>query len=621
MNKVTGKILNHLDVLSFILLITIKLSLCGKELETGYFSYKVILPPILASVLLLASFSFLFNKKNRIRFLLFCNFIISIFIIADLNYFRYFKDVISIPIILNGFQLGAVKSSVGNLFKVQDLFYALDLTLFFYFYSKSKYEKKNTIPFPLRLIPFSCVFFTGAIMNAMYFINLSKEQPRLISTMYNKVYISKRLGDLNYHYLDAVNSISNSISKRTPVSQKTQEKVKTFLQSNSEKPTENLKGVGEDKNLLVIQVEALQSFPINQKINGVEITPNLNKWLKKSAYFNNYFYQTAAGGTSDAEFLSNNSLYPTASGSVTYLYTRNEFNAMPKAFLNKGYTTVAFHGFRESFWNRNIMYPKYGFETFYGEKSFDIDEEIGLGLSDKSFFNQSIEKIKTLQQPYYSFMVTLTSHFPYEDVKKYGNFNVGDLEGTLVGNYLKSIHYTDEQLGIFLNELEKEGITKNSIIALYGDHYAIPRDNEKDLAKFLNKSGFTDLEWMELQKVPMFIHFPEDRYKGTYSVYGGQIDLYPTLANIFNLPASNMMGKDLFNSKEGKVIFRNSSFTDGKVFYLSPQDSYYNIKSGEKLKENDVLKNLKESSINQLEYSDLILKHNLIKKFNVEKNE
>lgn len=152
---------------------------------------------------------------------------------------------------------------------------------------------------------------------------------------------------------------------------------------------------------------------------------------------------------------------------------------MPKAFLNKGYTTVAFHGFRESFWNRNIMYPKYGFETFYGEKSFDIDEEIGLGLSDKSFFNQSIEKIKTLQQPYYSFMVTLTSHFPYEDVKKYGNFNVGDLEGTLVGNYLKSIHYTDEQLGIFLNELEKEGITKNSIIALYGDHYAIPRDNEK----------------------------------------------------------------------------------------------------------------------------------------------
>lgn len=144
---------------------------------------------------------------------------------------------------------------------------------------------------------------------------------------------------------------------------------------------------------------------------------------------------------------------------------------------------------------------------------------------------------------------------------------------------------------------------------------------KKDLAKFLNKSGFTDLEWMELQKVPMFIHFPEDRYKGTYSVYGGQIDLYPTLANIFNLPASNMMGKDLFNSKEGKVIFRNSSFTDGKVFYLSPQDSYYNIKSGEKLKENDVLKNLKESSINQLEYSDLILKHNLIKKFNVEKNE
>lgn len=620
MNKLGYKILNYLDIIFFVILVGIKLMCYGRQIESGYFSYKGLFSPVIASVIILASFAFLFSKKNRRKFLFIFDFIISIFIIGDLNYFRYFKDVLSIPVLLNGFQLGAVKSSVGNLFKITDLLYALDLFIFIFLYKGSKYTKKVKIPFKQKLVPFFCLFTIGAGMNIVQFVNLSKEQPRLLSTMYNKVYIAKNLGGLNYHYLDTFNSLSNAISKRTPVSAKTQEEVKSFLQSNSEKPTQNLKGVGQGKNLIVIQVEALQAFPINKKINGVEITPNLNNWIKKSAYFNNYFYQTASGGTSDAEFLSNNSLYPTASGSVTYLYAGNEFNALPKAMANNGYTTAAFHGFRESFWNRNIMYPKYGFQNFYGEKSYDVNEEIGLGLSDKSFFNQAIEKIKTLQEPYYSFMVTLTSHFPYDDVTKYGDLNVGDLEGTLVGNYLKAIHYTDEQLGMFLNKLDKEGITKNSIIAIYGDHYAIPKDNEKELAKFLGTTGFTDLQWMELQKVPMMIHFPEDKHNGTYKIYGGQIDLYPTLANIFNLPSTNMMGKDLFNSKEGKVIFRNGSFTNGNVFYLSQKDSYYNIKSGEKLEEDDSLKNIKEATINQLEYSDLILKHNLIKKFNSEEN-
>lgn len=616
MNKLISKLLDYLDVIFFIILVGIKLMCYGRQIESGYFSYKNLFTPIIASVIILASLAFLFNKKNKRKFLFICNLIISLFIIGDLNYFRYFKDVISIPVLLNGFQLGAVKSSVGNLFNPSDLLYAVDLILFIFLYKGSKYTKKTNLPLKQRLVPFLCLFAIGAGINTVQFVKLSKEQPRLISTMYNKVYIAKTLGDLNYHYLDTFNSLSNAISKRTPVSAKAQEEVKSFLQSNSEKPTENLKGVGAGKNLIVIQVEALQAFPINKKINGVEITPNLNNWIKKSAYFNNYFYQTAAGGTSDAEFLSNNSLYPTASGSVTYLYAGNEFNALPKAMANNGYTTAAFHGFRESFWNRNIMYPKYGFQNFYGEKSYNINEEIGLGLSDKSFFNQAIEKIKELPQPYYSFMVTLSSHFPYDDVKKYGNLNVGDLEGTLVGNYLKAIHYTDEQLGMFLNKLDKEGITKNSIVVVYGDHYAIPKDNEKDLAKLLGTNGFTDLQWMELQKVPMMIHFPEDKHKGTYGIYGGQIDLYPTLANIFNLPSTNMMGKDLFNSKEGKVIFRNGSFSDGKVFYLSAQDTYYDIKTGQKLIENDNFKNTKEATINQLEYSDLILKHNLIKKFN-----
>ena len=238
--------------------------------------------------------------------------------------------------------------------------------------------------------------------------------------MYNKVYIVRNLGTVNYHYLDFYNSMYTSINRKIPVSKAKETEIKTFFQTNSS-DTYNLKGVAKGKNLIMIQVEALQGFVINSRINGQEITPNLNKWVNRSVYFNNFYYQIAAGGTSDAEFMTNNSLYPAQAGAAYFLYCGNEFNAMPKNFKDAGYDTAALHGYRESFWNRNIIYKKFGFNNFYGEQSYNIDDNVGLGLSDKSFLNQSIDKIKNLDKPYYAFLITLSSHFPYDDLTKYGD--------------------------------------------------------------------------------------------------------------------------------------------------------------------------------------------------------
>ena len=50
-----------------------------------------------------------------------------------------------------------------------------------------------------------------------------------------------------------------------------------------------------------------------------------------------------------------------------------------------------------TFWNRNLLHESFGYDNFYYHtKDYVIDETIGLGLSDKSFFNQSIPKIKTI---------------------------------------------------------------------------------------------------------------------------------------------------------------------------------------------------------------------------------
>lgn len=620
-NIIKKIVIRNLDIILFLILVSLKVMFYGKEISPEFFSYKYILLPVIASVGVLLGIGYFLPKHKRTKFLYVLNIIISSIILADLLYYRYYKDIISIGAIRNAFLLGGVASSITSLFKLMDCVYFLDILLIIPFlkvYRNMPYKENKKI---IRIGMGSLILAGAVLLNGINIYKLSVDQPGLLNTMSNRIYITKVLGNVNFHVIDAYQFTKNKInnSKKLPEA-KEKELVNTF-EGKSEIQGNKLKGVGEGKNLIVIQVEALQQFAINAKVEGQEVTPNLNKWLNKSMYFDNYFYQVAAGNTSDAEFLSNNSLYPAASGAAYYMYSGNQFKSLPSTLQDKGYYTAAMHGYKDGFWNRNVMYKAQKFQDFYGESTYNIDEEVGLGLSDKSFFNQSLEKMKTFKQPFYSFLISLSSHFPYDDVKGYGEFNVGKYEGSFLGNYLKGIHYTDAQLGIFLENLEKDGYLDNSIVVIYGDHNAISKNYIQELYDFVGEKSPNDLKWYELQKVPMMIHFPQDQNKGVNHTYGGQIDLYPTLANLYNLPRKYMLGNDLLNVKDPKVTFRNGSFTDGRVFYISWTGEYYDIKTGEKITETEELKAKKQESSKDLQSSDELLNHNLIKKLESESKE
>ncbi|GLC32270.1 LTA synthase family protein [Clostridium omnivorum] len=619
MNKILKKSVSNIDILLFFIIIIIKLKQYSIQIGEGYFLKSSIFPTA-SSIAIILAIAILLKNKSRVKFLFLMDLIISIAIICDINYFRYFKDLLSIPVIKNGFLLGDVKSSVNSIFKIQDLLYFSDFLVIIPLMKIRKHFNFENISFVKRLAITFSILIIAVSTNSYYFYELSKEQPRLISTMYNKVYIEKKLGLINTHGIDIFNTLKNDASRKMAISKTKEEEIQNYLQANTTESSTALKGVGKGKNLIMIQVEALQNFVINAKVNGEEITPNLNKLASQSKYFDNYYYQVSSGGTSDAEFLSNNSLYPSPSGAAYYMYYDNDYNSIAKVLKTQGYSTNVFHGYKETFWNRNIMYKAEGFDNYYSEKDFNIDETVGLGLSDKSFLNQTVEKLKTMDKPYFSFIITLSSHFPFDDTEHYGDFNTGKYENTLLGNYIKAIHYTDEQLGMFLQKLDDEGISKDSIIVLYGDHNAIPKENEKDLADFMGIQNMNELEWAKLQKVPMMIHFPSNEYAEVNHITSGQIDLYPTLCNILDIQNQDLLGSDLLNTKNSTVVFRNGSFTDGKVFYLSSNSTYYDYSSGEKLNETEDLKAERTARLKELEYSDEILKHNLLKVYDKQNN-
>jgi lipoteichoic acid synthase len=607
---------NNIDVLLFSVLIFIKLFKYSEAISPAYL-YMVVVIPIIASIFVLAGISLIFKEKSRVNFLYIVDIVVSLILISDIMYYRYFKDIITVSAIRNAKLLVGVSDSVASLFNVKDLLYILDVFILFPFVRIYKRKKQNLAKVSKRVFSFLILVAIGIGVNAKVFYEVSKAQPTLLTAMSNRIYLTKMIGNIDFHVVDAYNFISTSIknSKKLPDSRVNE--IRSYLENNNKDNGQSvMKGKYDGKNLIVIQVEALQQFVINQKVNGNEITPNLNRWIKKSMYFDNYYYQVAGGTTSDAEFMSNNSLYPAQSGAAYYTYSGNTYDSLAIALKKKGYYTSAMHGNSEGFWNRNVMYKAEGFDDFFGEHSYNIDEIIGLGLSDESFLNQSIEKMNKFEQPYYSFIVTLTSHFPYDAEDKYGDFDVGEYEDTFMGNYLKAIHYTDEQLGNFLDTLEKNGTLENSVVVIYGDHFAIPKNKADQLYEFENITNPNDYDWFKYQKVPLIMHFPDGTNSGVVNHdYTCQMDLYPTLANLFDIKNPYMFGEDMLNNNSGKVIFRNGSFIDGKYLYVSWTNTYYDLDTGKIVKETPELKAENARYNKELQYSDDLLNHNLMKDF------
>ncbi len=364
----------------------------------------------------------------------------------------------------------------------------------------------------------------------------------------------------------------------------------------------------------MVSVESMQSFVINNTLFGQEITPFLNDLIKESYYFDEFYHQTGQGKTSDAEFLVDNSLYPLPSGAVYFTHSTNEFNATPKLLKNHGYYSASLHANDKSFWNRDNMYKNLGYDRFFSKPDYVINEEnsIGWGMKDIPFFEQSVEHLKTLPQPFYSKLLTLTNHHPYTLNKAdelIPEFDSGD--GT-VDRYFTTVRYTDEALKIFFEDMKKSGLYEDTIFILYGDHYGISPNHNDAMAKFMGKE-ITAYEQTQLQRVPLIIHIPGVT-GGTISKVSGQIDVRPTLLHLLGIEGENPLdfGENLFvDNADPLLVLRDGTFITNK--YVHTDNVCY--QKGYIPAEVDVslCDPYKELAENDLGYSDKIIYGDLMR--------
>ncbi|MFF2090431.1 LTA synthase family protein [Paenibacillus sp. NPDC058174] len=587
--------------------------------------------------------------RGRIIALIAISMLLSFIMYADIIYYRYFQDLISVPVLMQASQVDSLGESIWTLLEARDFWLLADWLLLipFAWYTLrhgradlqdrfgDSYEKdtrRRRWPFAaMQIVLGLAIFFLGASMSIGN-INIAKKtwaQGLFVNnwwslSLYNVTGVVGFHGYDVYRYAkERLNSEQVSAEAAAGIQQWASDR------GNSRKLLEADPAFGAYKgsNVLLVQVEALQNFMIGKSIGGEEITPNLNKLMKESAYFSQFYHQTSQGRTSDADFLANCSLQPLVSGSVFIQYAGHTFNCMPQTLSDNGYSAAVFHAYDGGFWNRNTMYPRMGYDTFYSKKHFTLNEPIGWSLGDASFFSQSVDVITEQKLPFYSFLITLSSHHPFTMPQEHQVLKLGELEGTIMGDYLQSVHYVDAALGELVEKLKAEGLWKNTIFALYGDHDNSIKDWEL-FETFLGKP-LNDLErQMILKQVPFLVHLPDGAYAGTHTNVGGQLDVTPTLLHLLGISTANdtllgtpLLTEQALSGKGGKlVVQRNGAFTDGTVYYMPSSDGIeangkcWNIADNKLGAIAPCLAHTEEAA-SELTMSDQIITHDLIPVF------
>lgn len=513
-----------------------------------------------ATVLVLSSWTLLLKARTRRWVLLTLLFLHSFLLVSDLWYYRYFEDLLSVMLIADIPQMNSVGGGFLTLIGWKDFLFFADFALFFaafpYFHHKT-----GTLPRKNALKIAGAGFAAGLIVftTPLAWSYLQKEQ-WLVDNPISNMREYYQLGFWGYHGADLLKGAASLAGSNSLSAEQAELLPDTVPDIEAASIPEAL------PNVIIVQLESFQSSVIGQEINGVELTPHLNKLKDETIYFPNFYHQTHEGRTSDAEFLTLTSLHPIKSGSVYTQYAGNDFDGLPAHLRRYGYNTAAMHAFERSFWNRDEMYEDIGFDTFYSKRDFSEDGQIGMALNDKQFLAESVGYAADLESPFFAFMVALTSHTPYEFPEELKKLELSNYEDELVKGYYHTIHYVDAAVGQMISDLKEKGLWDGSLVIFYGDHDSGLTQKGTELAEDAGAENVVELFELD-HGVPLFIKEPGSTAGKTNENIGGQIDIAPTVLDMLGIEPPYMLGDSLLDEQENVTAFRDGSFRYNGFYY------------------------------------------------------
>ena len=306
--------------------------------------------------------------------------------------------------------------------------------------------------------------------------------------------------------------------------------VQRFLQEECPHYSDNAYCAVPRRNLVLIIVESLHTWPIGMEVDGREVTPVLNGLVKSDGtiYAPHVLFQTSHGHSSDAHFIYNTGLAPLRDGAVAVNYGDGPYPSLAEAL--EGYDcreVICTPGMN---WNQTMTSRTYGFELLYTRDDLNAAGALARhnNIDDAALTDFATTLLPQLRQPFFLEMVTMTMHVPFTNGKSRPSWiTASDTLNVEARDYLNCVNITDSCIGAFIKGLQRLDLLDNTVVAIVSDHTQI----------YLNRvQGKTDYEWTEDDwGIPLIIAGCDTTLR--YEPVIGQIDVFPTMLDVMGANA------------------------------------------------------------------------------------
>lgn len=298
--------------------------------------------------------------------------------------------------------------------------------------------------------------------------------------------------------------------------------------------------IRDKPHILFVFLESFRAKNVGCLGAKIPLSPHFDELAKKGILFTNF--HSTGNFTNRAIVATLFGVPPAYKPWNLGRYCNLSLINLPQILSKHGYHPAVIQGSSTSFDHGAEFFEKQGFKTILGKRDL-AKPGTSWGVFDEYLMPWAASWLEEQKGPIFLNLFTITNHHPWIHPEKAHGF-------------LNTFAYTDQALGIFVDELRKRRLLEKSILFILGDHGQTLEDRDPNFE--INRHLFQDNI-----HVPLLI-YAEGRVKpAQINTVASQIDLLPTVLDLFHQQTPN--------HSLGKSLLRPSS---SPIFFSHPLDPY-----------------------------------------------
>lgn len=287
-------------------------------------------------------------------------------------------------------------------------------------------------------------------------------------------------------------------------------------------------------NIVLVIIESFTADLTKTLGNEDGITPHFDSLITRGVLFTKIY---SPGSRTDKGLIATLAGFPTlGTGSIVkWPEKMQKIPAISQSLFKIGYKTSFFYGGESEFDNYKAFILSHDYQKLTDKNDFPDDAmKSRWGKFDEVVFGRQLHDLNQEKQPFFSTLLTLTNHEPYDlpGTPKFGRVDN-------VANFKSTAYYTDSCINAFLTNAKKQAWYNNTLFVFVADH-----------GHLLPKNSF-EISTPQRYHIPLLFYGDviKDEFKGQkFNNVGSQTDIAATLLAQLDLPAKQFIwSKNLLN--------------------------------------------------------------------------